>query len=191
MPQWILDKTLNHERLSLALKIAREVHKGQVRKSGEPYINHPIAVANLIYAIGGNEDMLCAALLHDTIEDTDNSGAIQQEIKDNMGTYVYELVMALSKDYQITDSKARQQAYFQQFSLGVEKNIEVVFIKIADLTDNLRTIDNLKPHKKEKWLRELTTGYLPIITRAFDYMPPAYQKMYHRLSDKLVTLIKI
>lgn len=191
MPQWILDKTLNHERLSLALKIAREVHKGQVRKSGEPYINHPIAVANLIYAIGGNEDMLCAALLHDTIEDAENPTALGQEIKDTLGVHVYEVVMALSKDYQITDSKARQQAYFQQFSLGIEKNIEVVFIKIADLTDNLRTIDNLKPHKKEKWLRELTTGYLPIITRAFDYMPPAYQKMYHRLSDKLVTLIKI
>lgn len=191
MPQWISDENLDRERVSFALTIAEKVHKGQMRKSGEPYINHPIAVANLIYAIGGNEDMLCAALLHDTIEDAENPAVIGQEIKNALGSHVYNLIRALSKNNKITDAIAKQEAYFQQFSLSVEKDIEVVFIKVADLIDNLKTIDYLKPDKKEKWLRELITGYLPIIAQAFHHMAPSYQKMYHRLCDKLVVLIKI
>ncbi len=191
IPQWILDKNLNNKRLALALSIAQKAHKGQFRKSGEPYINHPMAVAQLIYTIGGNEDMLCAALLHDAVEDAEEPGIIKQQIINEMGKHVYDLVMTLSKNDQITDAKARQQAYFQQFCSGIERDIEVVFIKVADLTDNLKTIVHLKPHKRTIWLQELTEGYLPIISQAFDQMSPAYRKMYHRLCDRLVVLLKI
>ncbi len=184
-PQWIFQTQFNSERLQKAFDMAEFFHKHQMRKDGQPYLIHPVAVAELIYKAGGDEDMICSAFLHDVIEDAEDTKFAAQEIEKNMGKMVYFTVDALSKERNLTCKTEQQNRFFEQFKNAISQDISVFFIKIADLIHNLQTIGGLKEEKRKKWIQELKDGYLPILTDFYGLIPLPHRNMYHHLVDEL------
>ncbi len=176
--------SFNQARVQRAYEIAAEVHKNQKRLSGEPYIKHPVEVACLIAQFGGDEDMICAALLHDVLEDGDNPEALAQTIIQEFGKYVFFMVDALSKDTQNTSSHDRHNQFVNQLKSAFDQDIGVFFIKLADLLHNLQSIEYLKPEKQKKWLRELHEDYLPLLSEYFHKISFRYHSMYLDIMDE-------
>jgi len=181
---------LDLNKIERAYWFAAKVHQEQKRKSGEPYIIHPVEVARVVYEIGGNEDMICAAFLHDTLEDGKNPEIIAQEIYRSFGDYVYFLVQALSKDGKIEDKEMQQASFFEQIQEAFEMDMAVFFLKMADLIHNFETISFLKPAKQNKWIEELKDQYYPIFVHRYHEIPQHYRGMYCRFMEKLENLIK-
>ena len=176
---------LDSEAITRAYYLAERTHAHQKRKSGEPYILHPVAVANIILEIGGDETMICAALLHDTIEDALNPSEVDTAIEEGFGKEVYYLVHALSKNADILDKHEQQEHFFQQMEEALQSDISVFFLKMADLIHNLQTIDGLKPEKKEIWVRELRERYIPLFQDHYHQVALPYHKMYQEIMEEL------
>ena len=121
---------------------AEQAHYGQVRRSGEPYVTHPLAVAGVLAGMHMDHQSLMAALLHDTIEDT---GVTKEDIGAQFGEEVAELVDGVSKLTHIEfDSLEHKQAEnFQKMALAMARDIRVILVKLADRVHNMRTIDGL------------------------------------------------
>ncbi|MGV6807890.1 MAG: RelA/SpoT family protein [bacterium] len=151
-------------RVGLAYKFAEKRHRGQFRQSGEPYISHPIAVANILADMRLDYESIMAALLHDVIEDT---SASKRQLNWRFGTKVAELVDGVSKLTEIEfASKAEQQAEnFQKMALAMANDIRVVLIKLADRLHNMRTLSVLRPDKRRRIARETLEIYAPIAQR--------------------------
>ena len=177
-------------RIKSAYNLAAVVHASQIRASGEPYIIHPIAVAKIIIGIGGDENMICAALLHDTIEDGENAEEIANRIYKSFGEDIYYLVQAVSKDGRIEDKVSQQDAYFVQIKEALETDVSVFFIKLADLTHNMDTISNLSPSKQKEWIKDLKEGYIPYFTEYFHKISFHYHPMYHKMMEHLQQIIE-
>ena len=131
---------VDHENVvKKALAFAKEAHEsvGQVRKyTGEPYIVHPMEVADIVKSVGGSEAMQAAALLHDTVEDTD---ATLDELKDDFGNDVADLVDGVSKisGIEFSSRKEKQVGNFMKMLLSVAKDLRVIIIKFADRLHNM------------------------------------------------------
>ncbi len=185
-------KNLEHIDESKVLKacdIADEVHKHQKRKSGEPFIIHPIAVADIILDMGGEESMVCAALLHDAIEESDDPVAMAQKIQKSFGPEVHFLIEALSKDDRIKDKHLQQKEYFEQITQALKMDASVFFLKMADLIHNMETIDGLPPERREIWIKELKDIYLPLLSEQFHTVSFHYHDMYLNLINRLESVI--
>ncbi len=180
------------QRIQHAYEMAFEVHKNILRKSGEPFIIHPLAVAKTILEIGGDEDMICAALLHDVIEDCeyDQKQYWRDQIFNQFGPDVYFLVEAVSKDERIEDKNIKQKEYCERIEEGISQDASIFFLKMADLINNMETIDALKPEKRAKWIHELKTLYMPMIVRNFHKVPFHYRDMYQNLTDTIERTIE-
>ncbi|MCF1182479.1 RelA/SpoT family protein [Marichromatium gracile] len=141
-----------------------EAHEGQKRKSGEPYIYHPVAVARILAEMRMDYKCLMAALLHDVIEDTDIAKA---EVAADFGDDVAELVDGVSKLSQIDfDSRAEAQAAsLQKMLLAMTRDIRVILIKLADRLHNMRTLDAMRPEACRRISRETLEIYAPIANR--------------------------
>lgn len=172
-----------------AYKLAEKLHKGQRRKSGEPYITHPVAVAKLLFDMGADRDIVCAALLHDVLEDGVKAPAIEDRIHREFGDQVLYLVQALSKDSTIHDKVARQDVYLKQIEDAFDVDIFVFFIKVADLLHNMSTIVALDPERKKQWVEELKLQYLPLLSEYFHRIPLHYREMYHKMMDTIQAII--
>lgn len=144
---------------------AAECHKDQRRRSGEPYINHPVEVA-LILAKDLHMDMdtVCAALLHDTVEDTPVTLA---DLTKRYGNSVAELVDGVTKltNIQVANMDEKQALNLRKMVLAMSKDIRVVIIKIADRLHNMRTLAALPPHKRVFKSRETMDVYAPLADR--------------------------
>lgn len=143
---------------------AEQAHTGQFRRSGEPYIIHPLAVANILAEMNLDAQSLMAAMLHDVIEDTGiNKAALQAQFGDT----VADLVDGVSKLTNIDfDSKAQQQAEnFQKMTMAMARDIRVILVKLGDRLHNLRTLGSLKPEKRRRIARESLDIYAPIANR--------------------------
>lgn len=118
---------------------SEKCHLGQMRQSGDPYITHPLAVANILADMHMDHESLMAALLHDVIEDT---GATKGQISRRFGRTVADLVDGVSKLTEIEfETKAEQQAEsFQKMTLAMSRDIRVVLVKLADRLHNMRTL---------------------------------------------------
>jgi GTP pyrophosphokinase len=173
---------LDNKLIELAYQIAQKHHVGQVRKSGEEYITHPVAVAEIIESIGGGTTMICAALLHDIFEDSENLEQAQDDIYENFNFEVFFIVEALTKDNSIICSNQKQQNYFYKFEQKIAESPEVFFIKMADVLHNFSTISLLNQKKQEKWIEELENGYMPIFATHYHEMSKVYQEMYQKLT---------
>lgn len=159
-------------KISKAIDFATEAHKGQYRKSGEPYIIHPICVASIVAFYGGDEAMICSSLLHDVVEDTDFS---LQEIEDEFGYEVAQIVDALTKIITLRDenipqgipnSKMLSSALsFRKVLLASIKDIRAIFIKICDRLHNMLTLESLSEEKQKKISEETLVVYAPIAYR--------------------------
>jgi len=152
------------ERVEEAYEFAHEAHKGQRRRSGEPYITHPVAVAGLLADLRLDSQTLIAAILHDVMEDTTTA---KDEITGRFGAEVAELVDGVSKLDQIQfKSRAEAQAEsFRKMLLAMVRDIRVIMVKLADRTHNMRTLGAMPPAKRRAIARETLEIYAPIANR--------------------------
>jgi len=150
--------------VSRAYDCAKEAHEGQFRRSGEPYIIHPLAVAKILASLHMDHQTLMAALLHDVIEDTD---VTKEDLAAEFGDAVAELVDGVSKLTQIEfKTKAEAQASnFQKMALAMAKDIRVILVKLADRLHNMRTLGPLHAEKRRRIATETLDIYAPIANR--------------------------
>ena len=160
------------EKTDEALRFADEAHKGQTRKSGEPYIVHPILVAAITASVSGDETMVQAALLHDVVEDTPYE---LEDIRNRFGNDVAHIVEGLTKIVTIrdeelipsgSDEKLISSALsFRKMLIASIKDIRVLVIKLCDRLHNMLTLDALPPHKQKRIAEETLVVYAPIAHR--------------------------
>ena len=147
-----------------AFELADAAHNGQKRKSGEPYIIHPVAVATILVEMGMDTETVTAALLHDVVEDTDIK---LEEIQKKFGKEVAYLVDGVTKLKKIPfSSKEEQQAEnVRKMLLAVAKDVRVVIIKLADRVHNMRTLKYVPPQKQRDTAKETMEVYAPLAHR--------------------------
>ncbi len=152
------------DKVHQAYLMALEAHRGQKRRTGEPYITHPIAVACILADIKLDHHTLMAALLHDVIEDTPIN---KEMITQQFGEEVAELVDGVSKLTQIEFvSRAQAQAEnLRKMVLAMAKDIRVILVKLADRLHNMRTIESLPPSKRRRISRETLEIFAPVAKR--------------------------
>ncbi|WP_018276184.1 bifunctional (p)ppGpp synthetase/guanosine-3',5'-bis(diphosphate) 3'-pyrophosphohydrolase [Teredinibacter turnerae] len=143
---------------------AEQAHTGQFRRSGEPYITHPLAVANILASIHMDHQSLMAAMLHDVIEDT---GIGKSAISHQFGDQVAEIVDGVSKLAKIDyESQAEKQAKnFQKMAMAMARDLRVIVVKLSDRLHNMRTLGALPPEKKRRIAKETLEIYAPIAHR--------------------------
>ncbi len=153
------------EKIRKAFEIADEAHKNQRRRSGEPYIIHPVAVAKILCDMGMDADSVCAALLHDVVEDTEMT---DEEIRKLFGKDVEHLVEGVTKLGQIplSASKEEQQSEnVRKMFLAMSEDIRVIIIKLADRLHNMRTLKFMPEEKRLYKAKETLEIYAPIAHR--------------------------
>lgn len=159
----------NHRRkveiITKAFHLAKEAHKGARRRSGEPYIMHPLAVARIVCSeIGLGSTSICAALLHDVVEDTDYT---VEDIKKIFGDKIAEIVDGLTKisSGMFGDQVSSQAENFRKLLLTMADDIRVILVKIADRLHNMRTLGSMAPAKRHKIAGETMYIYAPLAHR--------------------------
>lgn len=152
------------EEIQKAYEYADRKHKNQLRKSGEPYIIHPLAVAEIVAEIGLDTDAIVAALLHDCLEDTDASF---DEISHMFGQTVAELVEGVTKltRVQYSTTEEQQMENLRKMFMAMSKDIRVILIKIADRLHNTRTLQYQTPAKQISKSMETMEIYAPLAHR--------------------------
>jgi guanosine-3',5'-bis(diphosphate) 3'-pyrophosphohydrolase len=152
------------EQIMRAYEFSAEAHEGQTRKSGEPYITHPVAVAQELAEMHLDAQAITAAILHDVVEDTPASIA---DIEENFGAEAALLVDAVSKLDQIQfHSRAEAQAEsFRKMMLAMIEDIRVILVKLADRLHNMQTLDSMPADKRARIARETLDIYAPIANR--------------------------
>ncbi|MDO5451592.1 MAG: RelA/SpoT family protein [Candidatus Saccharibacteria bacterium] len=157
------------DRVKHAIAIAREAHEGQLRKTGEPYIVHPLAVKKILEEWGMDEDTIIAGILHDTLEDTDLT---LEDIKKDFGDSVAFLVDGVTKLSTARNGMRDIDTYlpatrdnFLRLMIALGDDIRVLIIKLADRLHNLRTLSALPPDKQRKIAKETLEVFAPLADR--------------------------
>lgn len=159
-------KSYDLEKIIKAYKYADELHEGQFRQSGEPYISHPVAVAKIAAELGLDTDSLCAALLHDTLEDCYSKTDINV-IKKEFGNDVANLVDGLTKLVHIPfeDKEELHMESLRKMFLAMSKDIRVIFIKLCDRLHNMRTLNAKADDRRRLIALETMQVYAPLAHR--------------------------
>src|SRR5690349_3561665 len=167
-------------RLEEAYRFSEAAHAGQTRQSGEPYISHPLAVAEILAGWHLDGQTLIAALLHDVTEDT---AVTKDEISDTFGKPIAELVDGVSKLDKIEFQSAEhvQAENFRKMLLAMARDVRVILIKLADRLHNMRTLDAVSPAKRRRVARETMEIYAPIANRL------GLNSLYHELQELAFT----
>ena len=178
---FILEKSgKNYDLIKIrqAYLTAAELHEGQFRNSGEAYISHPIAVAEIAAGLGLDTDSICAALLHDTVEDCAEKVNLD-EIKRRFGPVVAELVDGLTKLVNIPFADKEEQSVenLRKMLLAMSRDIRVIFIKLCDRLHNMRTLDAKPEHKRRMTALETMNVYAPLAHRL------GMQRIKHELEN--------
>ncbi len=163
-------------RLETAYHFSEAAHNGQYRASGDPYISHPLAVANILAQLHLDPQALTAALLHDVVEDT---SVTKTEISRKFGKPVAELVDGVSKldRIEFETSEEAQAENFRKMLLAMARDVRVMLIKLADRLHNMRTLDAVPAAKRKRVARETLEIYAPIANRL------GLNGMYQELED--------
>jgi GTP pyrophosphokinase len=182
-------------QIEAAYHLSDSAHAGQFRKSGEPYISHPLAVAEILADWHLDAQALMAALLHDVMEDT---AITKQEIREKFGKAVAELVDGVSKLDKIefqTEIHA-QAENFRKMLLAMARDVRVILIKLADRLHNMRTLGAMVPEKRQRIARETLEIYAPIANRlglnsVYDEMEDlSFRHLYPNRFDVLAKAVK-
>ncbi len=157
----------NHPKADLALierayRIAEQMHAGQKRKSGDAYITHPLAVATILAGLGMTENTLCAALLHDTVEDTPYT---LDQLRADFGDEVALLVDGVTKLDKVKYGEAAKAETLRKMIVAMARDIRVLVIKLADRLHNMRTLYHLRPDKQVRIAHETLEIYAPLAHR--------------------------
>tara|TARA_B110000240_G_scaffold38681_1_gene42952 strand:- start:122 stop:2227 length:2106 start_codon:yes stop_codon:yes gene_type:complete len=163
----VLNTYLSHkevELVRLAYKVANKAHSGQFRKSGEPYIHHPLSVALILADLKLDYFCIVAAVLHDCIEDT---SVTKKDVQAQFGDQVAHIVEGVSKltSLEFTSSSQKQAQNFQKLILAMSKDMRVMVIKLADRLHNMRTLDSMSDEKKIQKAKETFELHAPIARR--------------------------
>ncbi|WP_345779163.1 RelA/SpoT family protein [Chiayiivirga sp.] len=152
------------ERVRRAYRVGAAAHHGQTRKSGEPYITHPLAVAGLLAEMGMDVETLCAAILHDALEDTPLQRSV---IEAEFGEPVAELVDGVTKldKLHFRDRQEAAAESFRKMLLAMARDLRVILIKLADRLHNMRTLDAMATESRRRIARETLDIYAPIAQR--------------------------
>jgi GTP pyrophosphokinase len=145
-----------------AFEVAERAHKGQLRKSGDPYITHPVAVAEILLDFGLDANSIAAALLHDTVEDTSYS---QESLRKDFGPEVASLVDGVTKLDRLTYGPTAEAETVRKMVVAMAKDIRVLVIKLADRLHNARTWQYVEPESAERKARETLDIYAPLAHR--------------------------
>lgn len=159
-----INPNYNIELIGRAYDTARSLHDGQLRKSGEPYLIHPIAVAKILAELGMDDEALVGGLLHDVVEDTEYT---REQLVEDFSEEIALLVEGVTKLGSIKfDSKEEAQAEnLRKMFLAMSKDIRVLIIKLADRLHNMRTLEFMRPEKKIEKSRETLDIYAPLASR--------------------------
>ena len=162
----ITGKKYDLEKIQKAYDYAADLHNGQMRASGEPYISHPLAVAEIVAGLELDTDSICAALLHDTVEDCSDRTDIK-EIQKLFGDDVALLVDGLTKlvSLEVEDKEEQHIENLRKMLLAMSKDVRVIFIKLCDRLHNMRTLDAKKEHKRRLTALETMHVYAPLAHR--------------------------
>ena len=156
----------NEETLALvkkAFSVANEAHYGTRRRSGEPYILHPIAVARIVSdEIGLGSKSVISALLHDVVEDTDIT---LEDINNMFGPKIAQIVDGLTKIRGVLKNKEGQAENFKKIVFTLSEDVRVIIIKLADRLHNMRTLDSMPPEKQKRIAEETNTLFVPLAHR--------------------------
>ena len=172
-------KDADLESIKRAYVYSAKVHQGQIRKSGEPYLTHPLEVAHILAGMRLDEASIVAGILHDTIEDT---LATKEELSELFGEEVAEIVDGVTKLGQYTSQttaklaedarttkeqreEEKQAENFRKMLVAMAKDLRVILVKIADRTHNMRTMDAMKPEKAARIAQETLDIYAPLANR--------------------------
>lgn len=152
------------ELIDAAYKFAKKAHSGQCRYSGEPYIMHPVAVAKILFELGMDYESLIAALLHDTVEDTETG---LDNIRELFGPDVANLVDGVTKlgKVPLETKEERQAENIRKMFIAMSEDIRVVIIKLADRLHNMRTLEYMRDQKRRDKAQETLEIYAPIAHR--------------------------
>ena len=162
----VTGKKYDLEKIQKAYEYAAALHEGQFRASGEPYISHPLAVAEIVAGLELDTDSICAALLHDTVEDCADKTDLK-EIQKLFGGDVALLVDGLTKliSLEIEDKEEQHIENLRKMLLAMAKDVRVIFIKLCDRLHNMRTLDAKKEHKRRLTALETMHVYAPLAHR--------------------------
>ena len=152
------------EQVWSAYRFAFQAHEGVVRKTGEPYISHPVSVACVLADLHMDVPTILAALLHDVVEDTD---VTTQEISEKFGPQVAELVDGVTKldKIEFQSASVAQAENFRKMLLAMSQDVRVILVKLADRLHNMQTLEAMKPEKQKLIAQETLEIYAPIANR--------------------------
>jgi len=159
------DPAADTDLINKAYLYAARMHEGQMRKSGEPYFVHPVSVANLIADLHLDTQSICAALLHDVVEDCE--GVENEDIASLFSEEISFLVDGVTKlgKVNFTSKEDRQAESFRKMLVAMARDIRVLLVKLADRLDNMRTLEHMKPESQERIARETIEIYAPLAGR--------------------------
>ena len=187
-------KKVNIDLIKRAYKLAKDKHGDQCRMSGEPYIIHPMNVAYILADLGLDDETVCAALLHDVIEDTDLTN---EDLEREFGESIAQMVAGVTKlsIIQFVSVEERQVENYRKMFLAMGKDIRVILIKLADRLHNMRTLKYLTPERQRANAQETMDLYAPLANRlgmyslkweledlSFKYL---YPEEYHKIVVEL------
>ncbi|PSB04716.1 RelA/SpoT family protein [Merismopedia glauca] len=211
IPNWLQECLLTQEKegsncaadvglICRAFEFAYNLHKDQRRASGEPYICHPVAVAELLRDLGGGSAMIAAGFLHDIVEDTE---VTPEEIETRFGSEVRHLVEGVTKlsKFNFSSKTERQAENFRRMFLSMAQDIRVIVVKLADRLHNMRTLEHLPDEKRRRIARETMELFAPLANRlgigrikweledlCFKYLEPeSYQEIQELVAEKRTT----
>jgi GTP diphosphokinase / guanosine-3',5'-bis(diphosphate) 3'-diphosphatase len=175
-----------------AYDIAERSHEGQKRRSGDPYITHPLAVATILAELGMTPPTLCAALLHDTVEDTSYT---LQQLRQDFGDEVAHLVDGVTKLDKVKYGAAAQAETVRKMVVAMARDIRVLVIKLADRLHNMRTLRYVSASSAERTARETLEIYAPLAHRLgmntlkWELEDLAFAALYPKMYDEIVRLV--
>jgi GTP pyrophosphokinase len=178
--------------LQRAYEIAARMHDGQKRKSGDPYITHPLAVATILAELGMTQATLCAALLHDTVEDTPYT---LDQLTADFGDEVRHLVDGVTKLDKVKYGDSAQSETIRKMVVAMSRDIRVLVIKLADRLHNMRTLRYLRQDKQERIARETIEIFAPLAHRLgmntikWELEDLAFATLHPKVYDEIVRLV--
>ncbi|MEU9759299.1 RelA/SpoT family protein [Streptomyces sp. NPDC047985] len=185
-------ETATLRQIERAYQVAERWHRGQKRKSGDPYITHPLAVTTILAELGMDPATLMAGLLHDTVEDTEYG---LETLRQDFGDQVALLVDGVTKLDKVKFGEAAQAETVRKMVVAMAKDPRVLVIKLADRLHNMRTMRYLKREKQEKKARETLEIYAPLAHRLgmntikWELEDLAFAILYPKMYDEIVRLV--